>query len=88
MSLFERETAALDQFTKGSGALVALINDNPCHPSDRAELVSHIHSVQNIVMARSAVRADLGKFNHLRSFCDPFSFGTQEGAELCQEAHD
>lgn len=66
MSLNQRETEALDGFTK---ALQPIFNLTPCHPSDSAELVHHVHAIQNIVMARSAVRADLDHMTHMVYFC-------------------
>lgn len=64
MGLTRRERKALADFAKGCIGIVALPE---CHPADATELVLHIHAIQNMVMARAAVRAH-PEFNRSKGF--------------------
>lgn len=63
--LNDQELEALKQFCDGLKGIFAL---PACHPSDRADIVFHVHAIQNIVMARAAVRAHPDEFNREPGF--------------------
>jgi hypothetical protein len=63
--LSEQERKALAQFAEGSAGIFAL---PPVHPSDMQDIVFHVHAIQNIVMARAAVRAHPDEFHREDGF--------------------
>jgi len=52
----------IDVVTKLANSWIAFHKLPVMHPSDRAEFVHHVHALQNIVMARDAVRSTPGFF--------------------------
>lgn len=54
MGLTRAERKALKEFGQGCIGIMGLPE---CHHSDAAEIILHIHAIQNAVMARAAVRA-------------------------------
>jgi hypothetical protein len=65
LGLTPEEIAALDKLVEAINAILALPE---CHPADRAELVPHLHAIQEKVMARAAVRAHPDYFRASEGF--------------------
>lgn len=64
-ALTDQELAALTLLARAVSVIRALPE---CHPGDDSELVLHFHAVQNMVMARAAVRAHPRQFVAVEGF--------------------
>ena len=63
--LTEREQAAVQKAGDLWGDLCAIVGDGPTRDHDLAELVVHIHAIQQAIMSQAAGRAYPGQFRLL-----------------------
>lgn len=82
MSLNAKERGVLAGLSEAVRQVIDLLMQDPCHPHDLEEVVPHVHAVQNILLARGAVRDHLDQFTHLDTFC-----GDGTSGAVCLDDH-